>query len=152
MAKPAPPPRKRQKVQSQVRKNNYPSTLPPEKRREFAVKAARSPKTRNGRRPGVPLNWDHHSWAVAQDAARKEARRIYKIMEIEGALPENPIARKAMMETLEMLTGEMSVKDRLAVARTLLEFNLAKPASTSNVNIKTAEDFLDELASKDADD
>lgn len=72
------------------------------------------------------------------------------MMDKNGALPENPIARQAMKSAMEMLAvEELNSKDKLAVIRTLLEWNLAKPASTQNLNVKTAEDFLDELAAED---
>lgn len=69
-------------------------------------------------------------------------------MDKEGALPENPIAREAMKAALEMLAEDNATKDKLSIIRTLLEYNLAKPASTANVNLKTAEDFLDDLAAE----
>lgn len=87
--------------------------------------------------------------ALQMDAARKLAHKVFKMMDKDGALPENPIAREAMKTTLEMLAEENSTKDKLAIIRTLLEYNLAKPAATQNVNIKTAEDFLDDLAAED---
>lgn len=70
-------------------------------------------------------------------------------MEKDGALPENPIAREAMKRAMEMLAEDNSAKDKISLIRTLLEYNMAKPASTQNVNLKTAEDFLDELADSD---
>jgi hypothetical protein len=90
-----------------------------------------------------------HEWAICKDEARKLAHKVFKIMDNEGSLPENPIAREAMKNALEMLAEDNSTKDKLAIIRTLLDFNMAKPAATQNVNIKTAEDFLDELAAED---
>jgi hypothetical protein len=116
--------------------------------REAANSAARAarPRTPPGKPPQVKTN---HEWALHKDEARKIAHKVFKMMDKEGALPENPIAREAMKNALEMLAEDNSAKDRLAVIRTLLEWNLAKPASTQNVNVKTAEDFLDELAAED---
>jgi hypothetical protein len=88
-------------------------------------------------------------YALALENARKLTNRIMKQMELEDALPENPIARKAMQAAIELLAlNEAPTKDRLATIRTLLEYNMAKPASTANLNVKTAEDFLDELAAE----
>lgn len=70
-------------------------------------------------------------------------------MDKEGALPENPIAREAMEAATQMLASDLPAKDRLAVIRTLLEYNMAKPAATTNLNVKSAEDFLDELAEEE---
>jgi hypothetical protein len=125
----------------------------PEKLAEISSRASRSPARREKRAtipPGTPLGFTMHEWALRKDEARKIAHRIFKLMDKEGALPENPIAREAMKTALEMLAEDNSSKDKLAIIRTLLEYNLAKPAATQNVNIKTAEDFLDELASEDA--
>ena len=55
-----------------------------------------------------------------------------------------------MKSAIELLTADISVKDKMAAIRTLLEYNLAKPAATSNVNVRTAEDFLDDIAEADS--
>lgn len=91
----------------------------------------------------------HYEWALSKEEARKIAHKVFTLMDKEGALPENPIAREAMKNALELLAEDNSTKDKLAIIRTLLEYNMAKPASTQNVNVKTAEDFLDELAAQD---
>lgn len=119
----------------------------PEKLREISTRASKRAvsKGRNqppGRHPHMTLR----ELARIKEDARILARRIYKIMENEGSLPENPIAREAMKRALEMLAEDNSSKDKISLIRTLLEYNLAKPASTQNLNVKTAEDFLDELA------
>lgn len=123
----------------------------PEKFREHQRRAANSEaRMKAPRTPaGIPAGWTNMQWALAKDAARKIAHRIYKNMDIEGALPENPIAREAMKTALEMLAEDNATRDRLAIVRTLLEFTHSKPASTQNVNLKTAEDFLDELAAEE---
>lgn len=126
----------------------------PEKFREMSRKAALS-KARSdaGRRKpvdGCPLRMTMHEWAIHKTEARKIAHKVYNIMDQNGSLPENPIARQAMKTALEMLAENNTSKDRLAIVRTLLEYNLAKPASTQNVNLKTAEDYLDDLAAEDA--
>lgn len=90
-----------------------------------------------------------HEWALHKEEARQIAHKVFTMMDKEGALPENPIAREAMKEALEMLASDIATRDKHAVIRTLLEYNMAKPAATQNVNIKTAEDFLDELAAED---
>ena len=123
----------------------------PEKLREISQKAANSAarKALPYNAPGKPLGMTMKEWARVKEDARILANRIYKIMEKDGALPENPIAREAMKRAMEMLAEDNSTKDKISLIRTLLEYNLAKPASTQNVNLKTAEDFLDELAESD---
>lgn len=126
----------------------------PEKLREISRRAINSEARRAKPRTvkGCPVGMTKHEWAVCKDEARKIAHRIYSMMEKEGALPENPIAREAMKTAMEMLAEDNSTKDKLAIIRTLLEYNMAKPASTQNLNVKTAEDFLDELAQEDTPD
>lgn len=149
--KPSPrPPKPKPKVEG---RENYLSKLKredPEKLREIqrlGVKAS----SKAGRKPkGIPPKTTNREFAIQKDEARKIAHRIYKQMDLEGALPENPIARKAMKTALEMLAEDNSTRDKLSIVRTLLEFNHSKPASTQNVNLRTAEDFLDELAAEDA--
>jgi hypothetical protein len=100
-----------------------------------------------GRPKGTPFGMSKRRWAVTLDEAHKLARKIMKKAEENGDLPENALARDAMKQAIVMLASdELIPKDKLAVIRTILEYNMAKPAATSNVNIKTAEDFLDELA------
>lgn len=115
--------------------------------RKAALSAARAEKPRG--RAGRPYETTNHEWAVRKEEARQLVHRIFTLMDKEGALPENPIAREAMKSAMQMLAEDNSSKDRLAVIRTLLEWNLAKPASTQNLNVKTAEDFLDDLAATD---
>lgn len=126
----------------------------PEKLREISTRAINSEARKAKPRAiaGVPSNHTLHEWAIRKEAARTIAHRIFAMLDKEGALPENPIARQAMKQALEMLAEDNSTKDRLAIVRTLLEYNLAKPASTQNVNLKTAEDFLDDLANEDTSD
>jgi hypothetical protein len=105
-------------------------------------------RSRAGRRVGQGQVTTLYEFAQQKQFARNLAHKVFKIMEVEGSLPENPIAKQAMKEALVLLAEQNSTKDRLAIIRTLLEYNLAKPAATQNVNLKTAEDFLDELAGK----
>jgi len=116
--------------------------------RRGARKAAATPRSP----VGIQFRTTKREWALMQDEARKLAHRIYKQMDIEGSLPENPIARKAMKTALEMLALDNSTRDKLSIVRTLLEYTHSKPAATQNVNLRTAEDFLDELAAEDGTD
>lgn len=95
------------------------------------------------------MGFSKAEWAQCLDQAHQLAHKIMKQMDKDGALPDNPVAREAMRSAIELLSSELSTKDKLAVIRTLLEYNMAKPAATTNLNVKTAEDFLDELAEED---
>jgi len=125
----------------------------PERFWELTRKAVQAPRRKD--RPlkvaGLPNRMTHSEFAQRKEDARLIVNKVFKIMDIEGSLPENPIARKAMKDALQLLAEDNSTKDRLSIIRTLLEYNMAKPAATQNVNVRTAEDFLDEIASKDGD-
>jgi hypothetical protein len=119
----------------------------PEKLKEIRQKGIAAMK---GARPSnLPPNMSRRQWAVTLDEAQKLAKSIMKNLDKKDALPENVIARQAMEQAVTMLASELPAKDKLAVIRTLLEYNMAKPAATQNLNVKTAEDFLDELAAKE---
>lgn len=79
--------------------------------------------------------------------ARAEAKEILKYMEAQGyVLPKDEYAREGI-ETIvvEMRRTDLSPRDKLAAAKTLLEYTLAKPAAETNVTVKRPEDFLDDL-------
>jgi hypothetical protein len=89
-------------------------------------------------------------WAYAH----AQGLKLLKTMEEKGyVLPKDQYAREAI-ETVAavMHLEDISPKDRLAAARTLLDFTLAKPASETTVNVKKAEDFLLDLANEVKDD
>jgi hypothetical protein len=122
--------------------------LTPEEKAE-GIKRLRECK--GGRKQGVPTAYDQWTYRAIRDDALKEIKRIVKIMDQEGSLPENPLARQAMMAALELL-AEPGTKDmKLKVLRTILEYNLAKPVVKTDVTVRTAEDWLAELASKEDD-
>lgn len=114
----------------------------PEKLKEIVSKGGRT----GAKVKGAPNDFTAGEWAVVCNEAYQIAKKIMKTLDKDGALPENPIAREAMQAAVEMLAQPNQTKDRLAIIRTLLEFNMARPAATSNVNLRTAEDFLADLA------
>ncbi|WP_061164742.1 hypothetical protein [Caballeronia temeraria] len=90
-------------------------------------------------------------WAYAHTQGLK----LLKTMEEKGyVLPKDQYAREAI-ETVAavMHLSDISPKDKLAAARTLLDFTMAKPANETNLNVKKAEDFLLDLVDevKDAE-
>ena len=130
--------------------------LTPERRSELAKKASLAAKAKGkpgGRPLGVPAAYKSQ-WAyrAEQDAAKQDVKRIISIMAEEGILPEDPLAREAL-ETALQLMREAGPKDfKHKVLRTILEYRLAKPAQKQDVTVRTAEDFLDELAAKESDE
>lgn len=80
--------------------------------------------------------------------AKAEAKQMVTLMEEKGyVIPKDQYAREAIESVVELVRREnVHPKDKLAAAKTLLEFTMAKPASESNVTVKKAEDFLADLA------
>lgn len=146
---PKPPPKP--KDQSKVRENNALNRLTPEERSERARKAALSRKVHKGQHVGAPFHWTEQEYAPLRIEAEREAQRIYKIMEQDGLLPEDPLAREALLEALKLMRAPGDKKFKHSVLRTILEYRLAKPTTKTDVTVRTAEDWLDEIAEKEGD-
>jgi len=80
--------------------------------------------------------------------ARAEAKVIVNRMEEKGiAIPKDEYAREAFETVVtEMRRKDLLPKDKLSAARTVLEWSMAKPAAETNVTVKKAEDFLNDIA------
>jgi hypothetical protein len=147
--KPSPRPKNQSKVR---RENNALNRLTPEERSERARKAALSRKTHGARALGTPPTWATHEYAPLLKEAEREAKRIYTIMDNEGVLPEDPLAREALLEVLKLMRLPGDRKFKHSLARTILEYRLSKPTTKQDVTVRTAEDWLDELAAKEGDE
>lgn len=92
------------------------------------------------------VNRKQRNKIIAQ--AKAEAKQMVKHMEETGQVVfKDPNAREAMEFAVETIRRtDVSIKDKLATARMILDFTQAKPATESNVNLKRAEDFLNDLA------
>jgi hypothetical protein len=83
--------------------------------------------------------------------AKAEAKIIVEhlIMTKGLEIPKQEFAKEAIETSVEIMRREdINVKDKLAAAKTVLEWTMAKPASETTVNVKTAESFLDEIAAE----
>jgi hypothetical protein len=76
--------------------------------------------------------------------AKVEAKEIVALMEKKGyEIPKQEFAKESIETAVEIMRmTEISPKDKLTAARTVLEWTLAKPVAQSEVSIKKAEDFL----------
>ena len=94
--------------------------------------------------------WTKYMRQKAWNHAMSEAKHIVNIMEQKGYnIPKDEYAREGIEAVVAMVRlKDISPKDRLAAARTLLDFTMAKPASETTVNVKKAEDFLADLANE----
>lgn len=81
----------------------------------------------------------------AQAAA--EARRIVAHMAASDMIPDGAFSREALEAAVSVLRlDNVSSRARLAAAKLVLDFTLAKPTTEATVSVQTAEDFLDEVA------
>lgn len=144
------------KVKRPVPKSLLAATYDPEHIKNRTAKATKAAKAKYKKGliaptnvGSMPRNVPMRDKIAALVEAEKEAKRILKIMEKEGLIPDDHMAKAALQATFEMVTAPLPPRERLAAARTILEYTKQKPVSTTNLNIKTAEDFLDELAADD---
>lgn len=121
--------------------------MTPEERSEYARKLAASRTEKSGgRRTGVP-----RKLTVAAFEARKAeqipiVQRIMKKMADQGQLPDDPRAVEALEASMVLLRTQEDAKLKLAAARLVLDFTKSKPTSKVEHTIRSAEDFLDEMA------
>lgn len=116
--------------------------------RKAATSPARAAKPRKA--PGSPKRMTNRDWAIQLEKARLRTSAIMGNMELEGSLPDNPIAQQAMRAAIEMLAAGLSERDRLGVIRTLLEYNLARPPAAKAITVRSAEDILEILTAHKA--
>jgi hypothetical protein len=114
------------------------------------AKAAQVAQGKQGaRKHRCPSGWTNRQYLLFLEDAKSETKRIFKIMEKQGLTPEDKMARDALNVAFEMIAEPLSARDRLAAVRTVLDFTKMKPATKTDLTIKTAEDFLDELAASE---
>lgn len=82
--------------------------------------------------------------------AKTEAIQIVSYMESKGyEIPKQEFAKEAIVTAVELMRrDDINPKDKLTAARTVLEWTLSKPATEANVNVKTAESFLEDIAAE----
>ena len=79
--------------------------------------------------------------------AAAEAKRIVAHMAEHDMIQDGVYASEALEAAVSVLRLEnVSSRDRLAAAKLVLDFTLAKPATETTVSVETAEDFLDAVA------
>ncbi|GAB5503426.1 hypothetical protein [Pyruvatibacter sp.] len=110
---------------------------------------------RNGSRLGVPDGFgkaNRDKLEAAREKGRVEAPKLIQIMKDKGMInepetKEDRLAEEALEFAIGVVRAEVDgTRDRLAAARTVLDFTKQKPASNANVNVQRAEDFLEALA------
>lgn len=107
----------------------------------------------NGRGPGRPRGsidgYSKYELNKQRKQAKAEAKEIVKYMEEKKGfeVPKAEFAREAIEAAVETMRMEaISPKDKLTAARLVLDFTLAKPSSSTEITVKTAESFLEDIA------
>ena len=100
-----------------------------------------------GRRPGSKDGYTANELKQQRAKAKAEAKVIVEYMEKKFDLPKDEFAKEALTTAVELMRIDaINAKDKLAAARTVLEWTMAKPMSQSEVTVKKAEDFLADIA------
>lgn len=121
----------------------------PEERKALSAKLNEGrdlSKTGGGRKAGVPSSRTSQQHAAFVAAQQPEIERIMKKMADQGIIPDDPRAEEALREAVQVLRVVETAKDKLAAARLILDFTKSKPTAKVEHTIKSAEDFLDEMA------
>jgi hypothetical protein len=125
--------------------------MTPDERKAYSAKlvAARKGNHPNTNTPGKPRGLTDSQWAAVQAEAARDAKRIIAKMKAAGQLPDDPRAVEAREKAVKTLRESTSAKDVAALGRLVLDFTKAKPAQKIEATVRTAEDFLDEMAEDD---
>jgi hypothetical protein len=124
-------------------------------RREYMLAAAARGK--RGRPMHVADGYSKETIEYLLAIAKVDADRILRVMEDEKLIEpvtealldsEKLMSREALSMAIILMRMPGNVKDKLAAARTILEYTRAKPAQATDMTIRSAESFLDELSRK----
>lgn len=106
---------------------------------------------REGRAPVVGTNMRKTQVKVFLRQARLEATLTMKKLDKAGVLDDaDDMARAALHEALVVMRGPTTAKDKLTAARLVLDFTKAKPASKQEIQVSTAEAWLEEVTQDNA--
>jgi hypothetical protein len=108
-------------------------------------------KTREGQRKSPGRSKGHingirrKTFLRYQADAERDARKILKYMiDKKIWVPDNDVAGEAMKEVVTILrTKGLSAKEKIQAAKVALEFTQRKPVQESDVNVHSAEAFLE---------
>ena len=110
------------------------------------------------KRDGVPHGWTRYeAVAVRQQAAERAKKIVDKMIEEKVFAPDTKEARIAMEALVSIVqTKKLTPEDKGSplvaasevnkAAKTILDFAQRRPVTSSQVTVKSAEDWLDEIA------
>lgn len=121
-----------------------------EAQRKFFSKAGRPKKLADG------WGGKAEELEAVREKARKEAKELVQKMADKNLIDQKTIEDEYANTALEYAVGVVradvdGTRDRLAAAKLVLDFTKQKPASTNNVTVSKAEDFLAALAADKGD-
>lgn len=123
------------------------ANMTPEQRSEYSKSlVAKRKGPSGGRITGIPRSLTKAQFEARLAEQTTVVKRIMKKMADNGQLPDDPRAVEALEQSMIVLRTQEDAKTKLLAARLVLDFTKAKPTSKQEVTIKTAEDYLDELA------
>lgn len=97
-----------------------------------------------GRTPGHCFGIRLKTYLRKVADGKREVKRLVRYMTDKKIFtPENDVSEEAFAAVLLILRTPGAVKDKLAAARTLLEYTQKKPVAASEVTLNKAESFLD---------
>lgn len=108
--------------------------------------------SRNGRRKGVPDGYTYQEWEELRPKILAKANKLTTLIMENVNLPDpndEDLARQAMAVAVEIMIAPGDARNRLAAAKTVLEFTKSKPVSTTNLNVSSAESFLKDIIEYD---
>lgn len=98
------------------------------------------------RAKGQPDGVRKKDWLIIKEKAAKTAVKAIKIMSDKKIWQaDNDVAEKAMQAALEILAAPGEHRNKLAAAKTILDFTQSKPVVKNETTLKTAEQFLESL-------
>lgn len=132
------------------------ATMTPEERSAYSQKLVEARRAKGtphagGRKPGVPSTMSKAQWDALVERERPVVQKIIKKMKEKGQVPDDPRAEEALATSMIVMRTAQQERDRLAAARLVLDFTKAKPTARIEHTVKTAEDYLDELAEEAED-
>jgi len=139
----APPPVKRKRGGNPNPPRSIWKDMTPEERTAYSAKI-RAKIVQD--RTGVPRGMSIKDFNAAKAAQQPIIERIMKKMADNGQLPDDPMAVEALKEAMTVLRSPIPPKEKIAAARLVLDFTKPKPTTKVEHTVRTAEDFLDEMA------
>ena len=104
-------------------------------------------------RKGIPdgFGGKHEILDMLRTQGKTQAKELVQQMIDKELIEDSDVSRLAMESLVEMLKAPelYTTRDRLAAIRTALDFTKSKPTAKQEVTVRTAEQFLEEIADND---